>query len=437
MSYFPSSDAPDAKEMLQRIGVDDAGALFSTIPEDLRKQATINLPDGIDEAELVAQFRALAAGNRPVTDVASFVGAGIYPYPMAAAALYQISRGEFLTAYTPYQPEIAQGTLMAIFEFQTWIAELSGMPVANASMYDGATALAEAILMGLRVRRKARRIYLSQGLDPATLHVCRLYLAGQPDAEIIDLPLAADGTTQLDAVQADPDDKIVALGSPNGFGVIEDVAAARAILGDTGFLVTHTPDPHVWLLATPPGQLGADVVVAEGQPLGLPPSYGGPLLGLLATRNDFIRRMPGRLCGQTVDADGKPGYVLTLSTREQHIRREKATSNICTNQGIMALLATVTMSTLGPAGLRKRALQSANNAARLEQLLTGNGFTRRHSGPYFNEFVVDHDNAHDIWDRAVQAGVQIGKRLDDGGLLVAATANNSDSDFQAVQSCLK
>lgn len=442
MAYFPPANAADAREMLAALGLDDANELFVSIPAELRATAGLSdLPEGLDEPGLVRALRRMAGRNRPLTDVASFCGAGAYPYPTPAAASYAMSRGEFLTAYTPYQPEISQGTLMAIFEFQTWVSELAGMPVANASLYDGATALAEGVLMGLRVRRKAERVYLAAALPPTTRAVVRRYLSGQ-NVELVELPVLPDGRTDLAALAADTAAKVVAVGSPNGLGVIEDLAAIRQTVGNDDFLVVHTPDPHAWLLLKPPGAFGADVAVAEGQPLGVPPSFGGPWLGLFTTRNEYLRQMPGRVCGETVDRDGKRGFVLTLSTREQHIRREKATSNICSNQGVIALVATVTMSVLGPSGLRQRALQSARQARALEALLAGFGMTRRHTAPYFNEFVIDVDDAATLWQALVDRGIQLGipmSRWDSGdhrGLLVCATAANHDDDIGRLRTAI-
>ncbi|RMF18996.1 MAG: aminomethyl-transferring glycine dehydrogenase subunit GcvPA [Candidatus Dadabacteria bacterium] len=428
--------------MLDTIGVEDVDALFTSIPESLRRQAAIDLPGIPDEADLVAYMRERAERNRTVLDAISFVGGGAYAYPPVAAALYAMSRGEFLTAYTPYQPEIAQGTLMAIFEFQTWVAELTGLDVANSSMYDGATALAEAILMGLRVRRKARTVAISAGLHPAVRAVVRRYLAGQQDLQLIELPLDASGRTDLDALPASDTPRIVALGYPNGYGVIEDISAVRTALDEQDFLVTHTPDPHAWLLLASPGSLGVDAAVADGQPFGVPVSFGGPSLGMFATRQAYVRQMPGRLCGRTTDAQGRTGYVLTLSTREQHIRREKATSNICTNQGVIALVATVTMNVLGPAGLRERALAAARNARRLERILVDAGHTRRFDGTFFNEFVIDPSRP-DLWSSLINAGIQLGVPLSkylpgDDGLLVAATSWLDDSAFDRLsQECAR
>jgi glycine dehydrogenase subunit 1 len=332
---------------------------------------------------------------------------------------------------------------MTIFEFQTWISELSGLPLANASLYDGATALAEAVLMGLRVRKRAERVYLAEGIAPNVRSVVERYLGGQ-DVEVVLLPRTDDGRTDLSPLVDDDELKVVAIGSPNGYGVLETPARVREVLGEKDFLVVHATDPHVWLLLDPPGAQGADVAVAEGQPFGVPPNFGGPLLGLFAAGKAYMRQMPGRLAGETVDRDGRTGYVLTLSTREQHIRREKATSNICSNQGVIALLATVTMAVLGPTGLRRRALESAANARRLESLLRRHGFSRRYDAPFFNEFAVDHPRAAEIWANLVGTHeVQLGMPLvrwdaeDDTGLLVCATAGNHDAQFETLSRALQ
>src|SRR5688572_14940172 len=346
MRFIPHTER-DVARMLDAIGASSVTDLFSSIPSGLRLRARMDLPAGLGERDVVADLAALAGANAlPV----SFQGAGCYRHYVPAVVQQILSRSEFATAYTPYQPEVSQGTLQATFEFQTYVAMLLGMDVANASVYDGASALAEAVLMALRMRPDRGRVLLSSGLHPEYRQVVRTYLEGYGRGTVEEVPLAADGTTDLDALASLLDERVavLAVGYPNFYGVIESLAAASELAHRSGALaVSATPEALALALLAAPGACGIDIAVAEGQSFGLPMAYGGPGVGLFATRSAHVRQMPGRLVGETLDDRGRRGYVLTLSTREQHIRREKATSNICTNQGLAALAVTVYLGLAG------------------------------------------------------------------------------------------
>ena len=398
--------------MLEAIGADNVDDLFTAVPADLRERATIDLPDGLGEAETQAAMEALAALNTPV---ASFQGAGAYHHFVPAAVTHIMQRSEFATAYTPYQPEVSQGTLQACFEFQTYVARLTGLDVANASLYDGASAFAEALLMALRIHRKRERLLVSKAIHPEYLAVARTYLEGYGRGEIVEIDVGEDGRTDLDRLERelDADTAAVCIGYPNFFGVIEDLSsAARIAKREEALTVAVTAESLALALLRSPGSLGADIAVAEGQSFGLPPAYGGPGVGLFATRTPYVRQMPGRLVGETLDAEGRRGYVLTLATREQHIRRDKATSNICTNQGLAALVATVYLSLAGRTGLRRlaeRNLRAAHAAA--DRLVAESGAERLFRSPFFNEFALRVADCERWFDAAVADGLVPGVRL--------------------------
>ncbi|MGH9863552.1 MAG: aminomethyl-transferring glycine dehydrogenase subunit GcvPA, partial [Candidatus Acidiferrales bacterium] len=328
MRYLPKS-AGDRQAMLRSLGLSSAEQLFESIPAAVRLKQPLNLPPALSEPEILELFRERAREN--AADYLKLVGAGVYDHfrPVVVDAL--ISRGEFFTAYTPYQAEISQGTLQAIFEFQTLLCQLTGQEVANASMYDGSTALAEAVLMAVRLTGRSR-VLVAQSVHPEYRDVLRTYLEGQK-IEVVEIPSAADGSVDTAALAKMCDERAaaVAVQSPNFFGCLEDIPAAAAQAHRHGaLLIVAITEPVSLGLVKPPAE--ADIVALEAQPLGLPPSYGGPYAGVIATKEKFVRSLPGRLAGQTTDRDGRRGFVLTLATREQHIRREKATSNICTNQ---------------------------------------------------------------------------------------------------------
>ncbi len=388
MRYIPNSPAERA-EMLRTVGLNTAAELFSSIPADVLLSAPPDTPAALSEPELLAYFERLAARNAAARRP-NFLGAGAYAHYAPTVIDSLIQRSEFFTAYTPYQPEVSQGTLQAIFEFQTLVCQLTGMEVANASMYDGSTAVAEAVLMAERVTRR-KKIIVSPALHPEYLHVTETYVrhAG------IELQQAAfdqaTGLTNFDTAAAlDDQTAAIIIQSPNFFGCVEDLQqlAERAHKVGALLVVAVTESMSLGLLRAP-GTSGADIVVAEGQSFGVPLSYGGPYVGLFATRERYARQMPGRLVGVAYDKDGRRGFVLTLATREQHIRREKATSNICTNEGLIALAATIYMETLGRRGLQEVAVQCAQKAAyAARQISALEGFTLPHAAPRFNEFVV-------------------------------------------------
>jgi len=386
MRYIPNSPEERA-DMLGLLGLSNAGELFRSIPNDVQLNRPLNVTDPLAENEVIAAMEAMAAKNTAATKP-SFLGAGVYSHFSPTIVDHLIQRSEFFTSYTPYQPEIAQGTLQYIFEFQTLVCQLTGMEVANASMYDGSTAMAEAYLMAQRVTRR-EKIIVAKSVHPEYREVATTY-DQHGDSEIVEIGFdeATGRVVGLDAL----DDKTAALvvQSPNFFGCIEDLQSLADAAHAVGalFIVAVTEAISFGLLR-PPGEFGADIVVGEGQSWGVPMSFGGPHLGLFATREKYLRQMPGRLCGVAYDKNGNRGFVLTLSTREQHIRREKATSNICTNQGLIALAATIYMETMGKAGLQEVAEQNAQKAAYAKQKISAiDGYDLPFSSPTFNEFVV-------------------------------------------------
>jgi len=388
MRYISNTPAQQ-KEMLRTIGAAGIEDLLSPIPPKARLSRPLNLPAGLAETDLVRHMRELASRNASADDFVCFLGGGVYDHYIPSPINHLISRGEFFTAYTPYQPEASQGTLRTIYEYQTMIAELTGMDVSNASIYDGASSLAEAVLMAHAATDGREQLVISRGVNPLYRQVVASYAEG-PRLRIKEVPLG-DGATDLAQLKKAVSDKTAAvvLQSPNFFGCLEDVQAAAEIAHAAKALCVVAVDPVALGLLAPPGALGADIVVGEGQGLGVPLSYGGPYLGFFATKTDLIRRMPGRLVGVTVDRDGKRGFVLTLQTREQHIRREKATSNICTNVALCALMATIHLALLGKQGLRKvgeLALAKAHYAA--ESLSKIRGVRLRFAAPFFKEFVL-------------------------------------------------
>ena len=374
--------------MLAACGLSSAGDLLSHLPPEVRLRRPLALEPGVSEYEIVEYFRARGAEN--ANGHASFLGAGVYRHYRPVLVDTVVSRGEFLTSYTPYQAEVSQGTLTTIFEFQTMMCQLTGMEVANASMYDGASATAEAVLMGLRLRRSLKRVALSAALHPDARQTIQTYLAAT-GLEIVELPLGADGRLDLSASAAQLDtDTALVVQSPNLYGCIEDLSAIKALVEERGPLfIAYVAEPYSLGLLAPPGRFGADIVTGEGQSFGSAVSFGGPYLGLFAAQKRTMRQMPGRLVGRTTDADGQTGYVLTLATREQHIRRERATSNICTNEGLCALAAAIHLCLLGPRGLEAAARASRANAEYLKRRIAAlDGFELLYSAPTFNEFVV-------------------------------------------------
>src|SRR6266851_2340271 len=386
MRYLPKSPA-ERQEMLSAIGAESIDELFSSIPERYRLRQPLNLPGPFSEAEIIQYFTDRAAENS--RGYTSFRGAGVYNHLRSVVTDAIIQRGEFLTSYTPYQAEISQGTLQAIFEFQTLMCQLTGQEVANASMWDGSTATTEAVLMAERITGR-RRVLVARSLHPEYRDVLRTY-AKNSGLQVDEIPYNASGTLDQKGLQSAIRDDVAAVvtQSPNFFGVVEPVPALAEIARAAGALLVVAITEGVSLGALrPPAE--ANIVAMEGQSFGLPPSYGGPFVGVIASREKLVRQMPGRLAGQTSDLDGRRGFVLTLATREQHIRREKATSNICTNQALCALAATVHLTLLGKEGLREMAQQNLSKArfaaAELKKIP---GVRHAFSGPTFNEFVIE------------------------------------------------
>ncbi len=387
MRYIANTPAQQ-KEMLRAVGAASIEDLLSPIPPKARLSRPLNVPAAMAEADLVRHMRDLASRNAHADEFVCFLGGGAYDHYVPSPVDHLISRGEFFTAYTPYQPEASQGTLRTIYEYQTMIAELTGMEVANASLYDGASSLAEAALMAHSVTDRVE-VVISRGVNPLSRQVVATYTEG-PALRMREIAIE-DGITDLAQLKKAASSKTAAvmIQHPNFFGCLEDVRAAADIAHEVGALLIVAVDPLSLGLLTSPGALGADIVVGEGQGLGVPLSFGGPNLGVFATKTDLVRRMPGRLVGATVDQDGRRGFVLTLQTREQHIRREKATSNICTNVALCALMATVYLALMGKQGLRgvgELALAKAHYAA--AQLTAIPGVRRRFTAPFFKEFVL-------------------------------------------------
>ncbi len=386
MRYLPKSPA-ERQEMLAAIGVKSIEDLFSSIPEAYRLKKPLDLPGPLSETEVIQYFQARAAENS--VGYTSFLGAGVYNHLRSVVTDTILQRGEFLTSYTPYQAEISQGTLQAIFEFQTLMCQLTGQEVANASMYDGSTATTEAVLMAERLTGR-RRVLVARSVHPEYREVLRTY-ARNSGLKVEEISYSAAGTVDTNGVKAALRDDVCALvvQSPNFFGALENLGPlAEAAHASGALLVVAVAEGLSLGLVKPPSE--ADIVAMEGQSLGLAPSYGGPFAGVVATREKFVRQMPGRLAGQTTDQEGRRGFVLTLATREQHIRREKATSNICTNQALCALAVTVHLTLLGKAGIREMAEQNLSKAHfALKELERIPGVKRTFAAPFFNEFTVE------------------------------------------------
>ena len=373
--------------MLQVVGASSLDALFASVPPDCLSPEGLDLPGPLSEWELRERLEGLAAANRSVPPDKVFLGAGSYHHHIPAVIPALVSRGEFLTAYTPYQPEVSQGTLQAIYEYQTLLARLLGMEVVNASVYDGASALAEALLMAIRVTKK-KKVAVSRAIHPYYRRVVGTYL-GHGGFEVEELPFGPDGRTDLAGLAGRGDLAAVAIQSPNFFGCVENLAEARPKADRAGcLLVAAFSEALAFGLIRSPGSQGADIVAGEGQSLGIPQSFGGPYLGVFAARQEYLRNMPGRLVGQTVDQEGRRGFVITIATREQHIRRERATSNICSNQSLCALTAAMYLACLGGGGLRQLARLNYDKAHYLQAGLAGRGLEPVFQAPFFNEFVV-------------------------------------------------
>jgi glycine dehydrogenase subunit 1 len=435
MRYLPLT-AADRSEMLAVIGAPSIDALFADVPASARLAGPVDLPPHQGELEVERAMGRLAARNRPAGAGPFFCGAGAYRHHVPASVDHLIQRSEFLTSYTPYQPEIAQGTLQVLFEFQSQVAALTGLPVANASLYDGSTGCAEAVMMAARATRRSKAV-LSGGLHPHYAEACWT-LAHTAGVTTQRLPAAIDAEAAvIDAIDADT--ACVIVQTPNVFGTVTDVSAiAEAAHAAGALLVVVTTETVSYGLLKSPGEMGADIAVAEGQSIGNPLTFGGPYVGLFAARENLLRQMPGRLCGETVDAEGKRGFVLTLSTREQHIRRDKATSNICTNSGLCALAFTIHMSLLGEAGLRQLAKINHARARSLRDALAAIPGVEVLTPRFFNEFAVRLPKSaagvvNALAADGIIAGVPV-SRLDPGAgmddvLLVCATETTALVDI--------
>jgi glycine dehydrogenase subunit 1 len=433
MPYGPHT-ADDRARMLETIGIASVDELFDDIPVALRA-SRLDLPEPVPELELAAQLQALADRNR--TDLASFLGAGVYRHYTPAAVDQLLLRGEWYTAYTPYQPEVSQGTLQSIYEYQSLLAELVGLDVVSASHYDGAAATAEAALMTCRQTRRTR-VLISRAVHRHYRETTRTYFAGG-ELDLEEIPLVSDGpaagTTDLAALgrllaESDRPVSGVIAGQPNALGLLEPMGAIGEAAHAAGALFVAVVEPVSLAVLEPPGRYGADIAAGEGQPLGIPLQYGGPYLGILAATEPLVRQIPGRLVGMTTDVDGRRAFVMTMRAREQDIRRERAASNICTNQALLALAASIYLATVGPHGLRDVAALGAARAAELEAALAAVGAPRLHEGPYLNEFVVRVPDAPAVHRRLLGRGILAGLVLAEAepddpsladGLLVCAT----------------
>ncbi len=443
MKFLPLSEA-DRGEMLRAIGVSSVEDLFASIPGEVREAP--KLPDPLSEIEVRRFLGGLARRTANARETDFFLGGGIYHHYVSAIADQMLYRAEWLTSYTPYQPEVSQGTLQSIFEFQTHICLLTGFDVANASLYEGASALVEALLMAERLSRGRKKAVLSAGIHPEYRETVRTYFANL-GFEVVEVPLAADGATDRSALEAAVDEETfaVAVQSPNFFGVVEDWnTGSRAARRTSALSVAVVAEAVSLALLSPPGENGADIACGEAQSLGVPMHFGGPLLGFLACKTAHQRQIPGRLVGETRDAEGKRAFCLTLSTREQHIRREKATSNICTNQGLMALASNIHMSLLGKHGLRETAKQCHAKAEYLKgEIAKLPGYRLPFSAPTFNEFVVEApEPAAPLLSSLVARGLLAGIPLSRYGggerrFLIAVTEMNTRAEMDRLVAALR
>ena len=439
MAYIANTP-DDVRVMLGAIGLDSLDQLFDMIPPEYRLRRPLAIPRALSEWELTSEVSAMLARNAGADVRPCFLGAGSYDHFIPAVVDNLASRGEFYTSYTPYQAEASQGTLQATFEYQTLVGQLTGMDVSNASLYDGGSAVAEAVLMALAVTRRQGRVVVAESVHPESRQVLATYLANL-EPKIVVVP-ARGGRVDGDELAAavTDDTAAVVVQYPNFFGQLERVDALVAAARDKGAMAIVSVDPISLGLLRRPGDYGADIVVAEGQGLGNPMAYGGPYLGILACREEFVRKMPGRVVGQTVDRHGKRCWVLTLQTREQHIRREKATSNICTNQGLLALRASIYLAAVGPTGLRQVAERSTRQAHRAaERLAEVPGLSPAFEGPFFKEFAVrcDKDPARvlaEVGRLGFHGGVALARWFPDLAdvILIAVTEKRTDAEIDGL-----
>jgi glycine dehydrogenase subunit 1 len=443
MRYIPNSVEERAK-MLEEMGVKSIEDFFNSIPAHLRLKEPLNLPPARSELDLIRYFKEIAARNADPNKTISFLGAGSYDHYRPLIIDTIISRSEFYTTYTPYQPEIAQGTLQAIFEFQTMICQLTGMEVANASMYDGSTALAEAALMSCRITKR-KKVMISKAVHAEYRAVVECYLK-RVGIKIETVLFNSNGQTAIDDLAIDDETAAIIVQSPNFFGCVEELEIASEKAHKSGaLLIVSITEPLSLGLLKSPGSCGADIVVGEGQSFGIPSSYGGPYLGIFASRTQFQRQMPGRLIGQAVDHNGNRGFVITLATREQHIRREKASSNICTNEGLFMLMATVYLATLGRRGMQEVSQQNLQKAAYAARSLAEiEGFSILFNSPRFNEFVLKTPMpASELVERLLShniiAGLPLSRYYPDltHALLVCVTEKHSKDQIDELVKVIK
>jgi glycine dehydrogenase subunit 1 len=444
--YIPNTSEV-REEMLAELGFESLDALFATIPEEMKLGRPLDLPPPMSEKALLDYLGELGRRNASAESHACFLGGGSYSHFIPAIVPALVSRGEFLTAYTPYQPEVSQGTLQAMYEFQSFACLLTGMEVSNASMYDGASAVAEAVLMARRITGRERYL-VAESLHPEYREVLRSYTA-YLGVELVGVPFHEEsGRIDGESLRELVDDRTggLVLQSPNFFGVVEDTAPLAATIHEAGgLLVSSFNEPFSLGLLKSPGEQGADIAAGEAMAFGSPVSFGGPALGLLATKQEHTRNMPGRIVGRTEDTEGKSGFVLTLSTREQHIRRERATSNICSNEGLCALAATVFLSALGRRGLRAAAEQNLSKARWLrERILALPGYSPLFNGPFFNEFAVrGPESPGRLRRRLAAAGILGGLHVGEwypslkGGLLFCVTENNTPAEMERLLKALE
>jgi len=444
MSYIPNTDE-DLREMLQQIGCGKVEDLFVHIPQNLKYAGELELPKPISEPELMHHMKKLSLQNGNVHKYLSFTGGGLYNHYIPSSVSRLASRSEFSTSYTPYQPEISQGTLQAIFEYQSLMCLLTGMDVSNASVYDGATSAAEAVLMSLRINGRSA-VILSRTLNPQYRQVVETYVKGH--AEIVEAPYNRNGVTDIEKLTEIIDESVscVVLQSPNFFGILEDQGKYEKVIhGHDALFVSVFSEPLAFGIINPPGMYNADIACGEGQSLGIPVGFGGPLLGILTCKREFVRNMPGRIAGMSVDRNGKRAFVLTLTAREQHIRREKATSNICTNQGLCALTAAIYLSALGRQGIQRIGILNHERAEYAKKVLSGlSGFRLRFDAPTFNEFVLETDKdlkkiRRALIEKMIIPGLSLGKYYKEleNCLLLTVTEMNSIEEINLLRDALE
>ncbi|MDD5823231.1 MAG: aminomethyl-transferring glycine dehydrogenase subunit GcvPA [Firmicutes bacterium] len=431
-SYVPNTEA-EQLQMLKEAGFESFEDMLSVIPAEVRLGRELNIPEGKSELEVSREMKKIAAKNKVYETV--FRGAGAYKHYVPAVVTTIVNKEEFVTAYTPYQAEISQGILQSIFEYQTMICELTGMDVANASVYDGATAAAEACAMCQE--RKRHTVYVAETVNPQTLSVIKTYGFGK-DIDVKVVP-ACSGTTDLAALaeMMDSESACFVVQHPNYYGLFEDIEAIEKTVHEAGARLVMSVNPVTLGTLKTPAEYGADIAVGDGQPFGLGLAYGGPYLGFMATTSKMMRKIPGRIVGETVDTQGERGFVLTLQAREQHIRREKASSNICSNQALCALTASVYLAAVGPEGLKEVANQCVSKAHYLAAKLVEAGLTLKYEKTYFNEFVTECKCADTIIDACAKEGILAGLKLSDTEILWCATEMNTACEIEKVAAIVK